>query len=77
MLAQESGKFLTTFTDVTVMLMQHSIGQQFAITEASYTTIKLLKAYKKIEPREFTPMAESLNLTFSVKGGVKVGLTPA
>ncbi|KAG0645181.1 Cytochrome P450 monooxygenase himC [Hyphodiscus hymeniophilus] len=53
------------------------IGQQFALTEASYTTIRLLQAFKKIEPREFTPILELQTLTMAVRAGVQVGLTPA
>ncbi|EED18842.1 cytochrome P450, putative [Talaromyces stipitatus ATCC 10500] len=54
------------------------IGQQFALTEASYTIIRLLQAFKSIRPREGEgPLTELLALTSSVRGGVNIGLTPA
>jgi hypothetical protein len=55
----------------------NSIGQQFALTEASFTTIRILQAFKKIESRDDTPLLDQLTLTAAVKGGVKVSLTPA
>lgn len=53
------------------------IGQKFALTEAGYTTIRLLQAFKAIESRDPEEYKESLSLTLSVGNGVKVGLTPA
>ncbi|PQE18082.1 cytochrome P450 alkane hydroxylase protein [Rutstroemia sp. NJR-2017a BVV2] len=53
------------------------IGQQFALTEASYTTIRLLQAFKDIESRDDNPFEEMLTLTLSNLHGAKVGLTPA
>ncbi|KUJ09796.1 putative cytochrome P450 [Mollisia scopiformis] len=54
------------------------IGQQFALTEASYTTIRLLQSFKDIAPRgEDAPLLEILTLTNAVRGGVPVSLTPA
>jgi hypothetical protein len=58
------------------MLTESSIGQQFALTEASYTTIRLLQAFAAIEPRESTPIKELMTLTMAVRAGVQVGLTP-
>lgn len=57
--------------------MVHSIGQQFALIEASYTTIRLLQAFKAIEPRDDTSLRDILTLTAAVRGGVKVGMVPA
>ena len=67
---------LLSLVNRTILLTENSIGQQFALTEASYTTIRLLQAFKKIEPREFTPILELQTLTMAVRAGVKVGMTP-
>ena len=77
MVDQESGKLRMASVDLTVVLIRRSIGQQFALTEASYATIRLLQAFKKVEPREFTPILELQTLTMAVRAGVKVGLAPA
>ncbi|KAH8594025.1 putative cytochrome P450 [Bisporella sp. PMI_857] len=53
------------------------IGQQFALTEASYTTIRLLQAFKVIQSRDGAKYKEHLVLTLAVRGGTQVGLTPA
>ncbi|KAG9245337.1 cytochrome P450 [Calycina marina] len=53
------------------------IGQQFALIEASYTTIKLLQEFKAIEARDDTKYCEGFTVTLSVKGGTLVSLTPA
>ncbi|KAF7909470.1 uncharacterized protein EAF01_003188 [Botrytis porri] len=50
------------------------IGQQFALTEASYTTIRLLQAFSRMEARDQNPFTEWLTLTMSNKGGCKVGM---
>lgn len=52
------------------------IGQQFALTEASFTTIRILQAFKGLEARDTTEQMDLLTLTAAVKGGVKVALTP-
>ncbi|KAB8295842.1 hypothetical protein EYC80_008664 [Monilinia laxa] len=49
------------------------IGQQFALTEASYTTIRLLQTFSKIESRDARPFTELLTMTMSNKWGCKVG----
>lgn len=51
------------------------IGQQFALTEASYTTIRLLQAFASIEPRDSRDYKELLTVTMAVRGGVQVGVT--
>ncbi|MCJ1385152.1 hypothetical protein MMC17_008271 [Xylographa soralifera] len=51
------------------------VGQQFALTEASYTLVRLCQHFSKIEvvPEEkLRPWTESLNLTCAVTGGVNV-----
>ncbi|THV45676.1 hypothetical protein BGAL_0462g00080 [Botrytis galanthina] len=50
------------------------IGQQFALTEASYTTIRILQAFSRMEARDQNPFTEWLTLTMSNKWGCKVGL---
>ncbi|KAK6611430.1 cytochrome P450 [Botrytis cinerea] len=50
------------------------IGQQFALTEASYTTIRLLQTFPKIEARDDNPFTEWLTLTMSNKWGCQVGM---
>lgn len=53
------------------------IGQQFALTEASYTTIRLMQEFKSIESRDDRPWTEWLTLTCAIHQGTIVGLTPA
>ncbi|KAE9365333.1 putative cytochrome P450 [Stipitochalara longipes BDJ] len=53
------------------------IGQQFALTEASFTTIRILQAFKNIEARDNAPLTELMTLTAAVRGGVNVGMTTA
>jgi len=53
------------------------LGQQFALTEASYTTVRLCQAFKGIESRDPEPWRENLTLTCVSLGGAKVGLTRA
>ncbi|KAF4554344.1 Cytochrome P450-like protein 66 [Elsinoe fawcettii] len=52
------------------------LGQQFALTEASYTTIRLMQTFKAIESRDPEPWREWLTLTCVGAGGCKVALTP-
>lgn len=54
------------------------LGQQFALTEASYTTIRLMQEFSKIEQRDDgRPWTEWITLTCVGLNGVKVGLTPS
>lgn len=53
------------------------LGQQFALTEASYTTVRLMQEFKDIESRDPEPWREWLTLTCVGAGGCKVALTPA
>ncbi|MCJ1384487.1 hypothetical protein MMC17_007604 [Xylographa soralifera] len=53
------------------------IGQQFALTEASYTTIRLMQEFKILESRDDRPWTEWLTLTCTGFYGAKVALTPA
>ncbi|KAK0250387.1 hypothetical protein LTS09_014539 [Friedmanniomyces endolithicus] len=51
------------------------LGQQFAINEASYTTVRLCQAFEKIESRDPGPWVEALTLTAVNLNGAKVVLT--
>ncbi|KAL5325275.1 hypothetical protein ACEPPN_006400 [Leptodophora sp. 'Broadleaf-Isolate-01'] len=53
------------------------IGQQFALTEAAFTTVRLLQAFKGVEARDDAPFTDFLTLTAAVRGGVKVVMIPA
>ena len=53
------------------------IGQQFALTEASYATVRILQSFKDIEKRDDSELVERLTLTATVRAGTNVGLTPA
>ncbi|KAK0988782.1 hypothetical protein LTS01_009051 [Friedmanniomyces endolithicus] len=51
------------------------LGQQFAINEASYTTVRLCQAFQTIESRDPGPWVEALTLTAVNLNGAKVVLT--
>ncbi|KAI9723677.1 MAG: hypothetical protein M1812_000977 [Candelaria pacifica] len=53
------------------------IGQQFALTEVSYTIVRLLQHFSEIESRDSNPWQEALSLTVTNVHGAKVALTPA
>ncbi|KAJ4376485.1 hypothetical protein N0V83_001769 [Neocucurbitaria cava] len=53
------------------------LGQQYALTEASYVTVRLVQEFKEMESRDPGPWEESLTLTLSSLNGTKVGFTPA
>ena len=48
------------------------IGQNFALTEAAYTTVCLLQAFARLEGRDPEPWREKMALTCSSFGGCKV-----
>lgn len=52
------------------------LGQNFALTEAAYVTVRLLQSFGQIEPRDEKAWAEFMTLTMAVRNGVKVGLYP-
>ncbi|KAK4695681.1 hypothetical protein P7C71_g2121, partial [Lecanoromycetidae sp. Uapishka_2] len=52
------------------------LGQQFALTEASYTTIRLMQEFKTISSRDDRPWQEWLTLTCAIHQGTLVGMTP-
>lgn len=53
------------------------LGQQYALTEASYVTVRLVQEFKEITSRDAGPWQEGLTLTLCSLNGVKVGLTPS
>lgn len=53
------------------------LGQQYALTEASYVTVRMVQAFASIESRDPEPWTDCVGMTLSSKNGVKVGLTPA
>ncbi|MCJ1469272.1 hypothetical protein MMC07_007905 [Pseudocyphellaria aurata] len=52
------------------------LGQQFALTEVSYTTIRLLQEFSHLESRDPEPWRERMTLVCSSLGGCKVALLP-
>lgn len=52
------------------------IGQQFALTEAGYTTVRIMQAFDAIESRDPKPFEEGLTLTMASFNGAKVSLAP-
>jgi cytochrome P450 len=52
------------------------IGQQFAMTEARYMTIRMLQYFEGVESRDDEPWMELLTVTCASKNGAKVALTP-
>lgn len=50
------------------------VGQQFALTEASYTIVRLLQVFKGIETWDHRPWEEQLGLTVCCAHGVEVSL---
>lgn len=53
------------------------IGQQFALTEAGYTIVRILQEFEAIESRDSKPFTELLSLTMCSLHGTQVGMTPA
>lgn len=51
------------------------IGQQYALTEAAYTVVRLLQTFKGLENRDKNPWEEHLGVTLSSRHGTNVGLT--
>ncbi|KAF8864708.1 putative cytochrome P450 alkane hydroxylase [Acephala macrosclerotiorum] len=52
------------------------VGQQFALTEASYTTVRLVQDFRGLEDRDGREWIEQLSLTMACGNGVRVGLVP-
>ena len=54
------------------------LGQQYALTEASYVIIRLLQTFKDLDNRDpVLEFKEALTLTMASGTGTKVALTPA
>lgn len=51
------------------------LGQQYALTEATYVMIRLAQEYSSIVSTDGKPWMEDLALTIAVKGGVNCRLT--
>jgi cytochrome P450 len=52
------------------------LGQQYALTEAGYVTVRLIQQFGGLESRDAGPWMESLTLTLCSWNGTKVGLIP-
>ncbi|KAE8153799.1 cytochrome P450 [Aspergillus avenaceus] len=52
------------------------LGQQYALTLTSYTTVRILQTFKSISNRDPGPWKEWLGLTMASKNGIKVSLVP-
>lgn len=50
------------------------LGQQSALIEASYATVRLLQTFGQIEPRDQQPWTENLGLVTTNIHGTKVAL---
>ena len=53
---------------------RNCIGQQFALLEASFTVVRLLQYFGRLESRDSRPWTESIGATVSSANGVKVAL---
>ncbi|PMD48008.1 cytochrome P450 [Hyaloscypha variabilis F] len=53
------------------------LGQQFALTEASYLTIRMVQKFSRIEARDPRPWTELYTMVVYSKHGTLVSLTPA
>lgn len=51
-------------------------AEQFALTEASYVTVRLMQEFASIESRDSDPWRELFTLTCTGLGGCKVALYP-
>ncbi|EPS27712.1 hypothetical protein PDE_02656 [Penicillium oxalicum 114-2] len=52
------------------------IGQQFALTEAGYSIVRIMQEFESIESRDNRPFKEALSLTLASFHGAQVGLKP-
>jgi cytochrome P450 len=53
------------------------LGQQYALTEAGYVTVRLMQEFARLEPRDPDGWSENLTLTLCSNKGTLVGLIPA
>ncbi|ELR02562.1 hypothetical protein VC83_08941 [Pseudogymnoascus destructans] len=52
------------------------VGQQFALTEAGYTLVRMVQEFERIESRDSKPWLENLHLTLGSGNGVHTSLFP-
>ncbi|KAI4724570.1 cytochrome P450 [Aureobasidium sp. EXF-10728] len=52
------------------------VGQQYALTEASYTIVRMCQNFTELQSRDQGPWREGLGLTLCSGEGTKVGLIP-
>lgn len=52
------------------------VGQSFALTETSYTIVRLVQEFKACQSRDDRPWREDLNLTLSSFNGTLVAMIP-
>ena len=50
------------------------LGQQYALTEATYVLVRMAQNFEKLESRDSRPWTEKITLTASSANGVRVGL---
>jgi cytochrome P450 len=50
------------------------LGQQYALTEASFVTVRLVQEFKRIESRDEGPWVEGMTVTVCSGNGTKVGM---
>jgi len=50
------------------------LGQQYALTEASYVLVRLLQEFEQLDSADPLPWTEGLTLTVASANGVKVRL---
>ncbi|EFY96492.1 cytochrome P450 [Metarhizium robertsii] len=53
------------------------VGQQYALTEVGYVTVRIAQEFQKLESKDPGPWEESLTLTLCSRNGTKVCLAPA
>jgi cytochrome P450 len=53
------------------------LGQQYALTEAGYVTVRMVQQFAAMRCRDEEPWFESITLTCASKNGALVSLTPA
>ncbi|KAI2895021.1 hypothetical protein CBS76997_258 [Aspergillus niger] len=53
------------------------LGQQYALTEAGYVTVRLAQEFRTLQSQDPGPWEEALTLTLCSRNGTKVSVTPA
>lgn len=53
------------------------IGQQFALTEAGYTVVRIMQEFERIRSCDPMPLKGDLTLTLKSLNGTKVSMSPA